>query len=287
MDQLEVLPRKRVESHDDGRVTVTDLAKRRASSQAAAAKRRALGVKAKPDRAGLSPEEIAEAIRGEARSAQIAANSMPATISISAARRARAKDARKRANASMREYRKATRETSVEVSSDDPERCKVPPTPLTKKRHRVGSLARMFERKEITRDMLQAADEIDAVYLALTKGLMAKGMQMEPRSPGGKVEMSDKLADAWSRRYRPWADVLSKRKKNGGPPWLEVVIDVLVDGRSVSEVDDDRGWRHGFAKYIVRRSLLEYAALAGWAPKDAAMRFDASQEYSLDERGFG
>lgn len=270
-------PGKRIEVSDNGTVRTVDVAKRRAIAKAAWIKRGSPrpGVKG-PAKPVLTPEQ--ERIKRDAE--QIAANSSPEAIAAAADRRIAVRAWKKRNNASLRAYRKGIMDTLVETAK------RVPPTPLTRLRHRKCSFARMCDRKEITGEMMQAAQEIDLVYMAISGALFGKSMPIEPRSPGNRGTMSDKVADAHINRFKPWADELSRRKKHGGPPCLEIVIDVVVDSRSLSDIDAERGWRNGFANYIVRRSLLEYAVKAKWAPPEALDRFDRLMGLSVREKGY-
>lgn len=144
-------------------------------------------------------------------------------------------------------------------------------TSLTLARHVKPTFARMCEAKppkrpEISGVMLQAAQEIDRVYMALTGFLVAGSCSIEPRSRATAPSMPESIATAHAKRYRPWANRLSDKRKRGGYPALEVVIDLVVDMRSASTIDAERGWRHGTAKTVLRRALMEYAVMAGWAP---------------------
>ncbi|HYM31984.1 MAG TPA: hypothetical protein VEU47_11820 [Candidatus Cybelea sp.] len=120
----------------------------------------------------------------------------------------------------------------------------------------------LFERGHLGVEEVRAAREIERVFVALTAGLFAKASLQESR--GRRVDMGEIAAMAHARRYRPWADALSARHKAGGPPLLEVVIDCVVDGRSLAAVERDRRWRHGRAAGYLREGLELYVAMAGW-----------------------
>lgn len=261
-------PVKRIEVRDDGTVVVVDLAKRREKSKQAWINRGSPmpGVKQPP-----KPQPSESEIAAEASMA----------AELAAARQISVRDAKRRQSAFLRDFRKRTRETVVEQGN------RVAPTPLTRLRHRKTSFARMCDKREVTGEMLEAAQEIDMVYMAITGALFGRSMPLEPRSPGAKATMSDRIAEAHTRRFKPWADALSKRRNHGAPPSLELVIDVVVDGRSLSDIDAERGWRNGFGKYLVRRALLEYAVVARWAPMNALDNFDAQAGYSPRQKGYG
>lgn len=175
-------------------------------------------------------------------------------ISVSGQRKLRAKAARKRDGAIKRAYR-------MRIGKGDQTA-----TVQTSARHSKTSFTRMIERREVTGAMLQAAQEIDRVYMGLTGMLVMGGSAMEPRSRGQATAMPEAVATAHAKRYKPWADMMSAWRKQGGPAALEIVIDVVVDGRSLSCIDRERHWRNGTAKAVVRMALLKYAVLAHWAP---------------------
>lgn len=184
----------------------------------------------------------------------LTAEEQAARISVSAARKARAKAARKREGAIRRAYR-------LRIGKGDQTA-----TVQTTARHSKTSFARMVDRKEITGPMMQAAQEIDRVYMGLTGMLVMGGSAMEPRSKGQAAAMPEAVATAHAKRYLPWARLMADWRKRGGPPALEIIIDVVVDGRPLTCIDRERQWRNGTAKHVVRLALLKYAVLAQWAP---------------------
>ena len=122
--------------------------------------------------------------------------------------------------------------------------------------------------------MYEAAQEIERVYMVICGAVMCRGMPLAPTSKGEPVPMAEKIAWAHAKRFKPWADRLSARKNGGGPPALEIVIDVVADGRVVTDIDTEHRWRRGYAKHLTRRSLLEYAEMAVWAKKGEVLELD-------------
>lgn len=205
-----------------------------------------------------------KAIR-KARSARLAA--MPEVDAYSPIiDRAEARNARMKAE--------RIRTKVVTIALKDPMVDGTGPTALTKGKHRKTSFEVMHDRGEITGPMYEAAQEIERVYMAICGAVMCRGMPLAPTSKGEPVPMAEKIAWAHAKRFKPWADRLSARKNGGGPPALEIVIDVVVDGRVVTDIDTEHRWRRGYAKHLTRRSLLEYAEMAGWAKKGEVLEFD-------------
>lgn len=152
------------------------------------------------------------------------------------------------------------------------------PTRETKARHVKPSFARWIDKGEVTGVMLQAATEIEDVYLAKTAGLRIRAPALERVSGGAAPPLAERLAIANRDRYLPWANALSRRFKQGGPPSLETTVDIVIDQAIAADIDAARRWRKGTAKAVARRALLEYAVMAGWAPQGDLAAFDRRHE---------
>ncbi len=138
-----------------------------------------------------------------------------------------------------------------------------PATRRNMRRARRCSLKALHEAGSLALEHLSAAAEIERVFVALTAGLFARPRQEAIRG-GRPRDMTEAAAIAYGDRFRPWAATLSERHKAGGPPILEVVIDCVVDGLSLREIDSARRWRHGRAAAYVVEGLELYATMAGW-----------------------
>lgn len=171
----------------------------------------------------------------------------------------------------QRDKEDRSRARALRVALRDPQVDGTGPTALTKGRHRKTSFEVMCEKQEITGAMFEAAQEIDRVYHAICGALICRGASSEPGGRAAATPIAERFAWAHAKRYKPWALVLSARRNSGGPPALEVVIDVVVDGRGLRQIETDRRWKHGYAKYLVRRALLEYAEMAGWVRGEVAL----------------
>ncbi len=138
------------------------------------------------------------------------------------------------------------------------------------RRSRRCPLRALHEAGSLGLEELAAAAEIERVFLALTAGLFARPRQEAIRG-GRPRDITEAAAIAHADRFRPWATALSERHKAGGPPILEVVVDCVVDGLSLREIDSQRRWRHGRAASYIVEGLELYATMAGWsALSDAA-----------------
>ncbi len=153
------------------------------------------------------------------------------------------------------------------------------PTPHALRQHRKTSMERMIEKKQLHPEMIQAAQEIERIYLALTGAVLIRSQGYERQDRSAGAPLAERTAVAYHLRYKPWADELSRRKKGCAWPMLEVVVDVVVDGRSFDTIDQEHGWSHGVAKFIVRWALLDYAERAGWAK--AGSRRELESDHGL------
>jgi hypothetical protein len=138
-----------------------------------------------------------------------------------------------------------------------------PATQRNRRRARRCSLRALHEAGSLDLEHLAAAAEIERVFLALTAGLFARPRRDAIRGSRPR-DMTEAAAIAYGDRFRPWAATLSERHKAGGPPILEVVLDCVVDGLSLREIDQNRRWRHGRAGAYVVEGLELYAVMAGW-----------------------
>lgn len=160
----------------------------------------------------------------------------------------------------IRKNGRSLREKSI--TSDDPAQWG-PAARRNTRRTRRCSLKALHEAGSLGLDHLAAAAEIERVFLALTAGLFARPRREAIRG-GRPRDMTEAAAIAYGDRFRPWAATLSERHKAGGPPILEVVLDCVVDGLSLREIDTGRRWRHGRAAAYVVEGLELYATMAGW-----------------------
>lgn len=132
-----------------------------------------------------------------------------------------------------------------------------------RKRVRRCALRSLHERGLIGLEQLAAAAEIERVFLALSAGLFATARRSEVRA-GRPRDLSEAAAIAHADRFRPWARALSEAHKAGGPPLMEVVLAVVIDGLSLREIETARRWRHGRAEAHLAEGLERYAVMAGW-----------------------
>lgn len=120
----------------------------------------------------------------------------------------------------------------------------------------------MFERGHLTPEERNAAIEIGRIFRMIAAGLFAKAASMD--AARGTAPDLDKLVDAYTARYRPWADVLTRQRNAHDDPTHQIVIDAVVDGISCRDMDRMYRWRKGNAANCLRNGLRLYAVMAGW-----------------------
>lgn len=160
------------------------------------------------------------------------------------------------------------------------------PTPHTARQHRKTSFERMIESRAITPEMFEAAQEIERVYLAITGAVLVRSQSYERQDRSVGAQLAERTAVAYQLRYKPWADELSRRQKGCAWPMLEVVIDIVVDGRPLDTLDHERGWRKGISKFIVQWALLQYAEIAGWARRGSLRELESSHGIKRAPKAF-
>lgn len=159
-------------------------------------------------------------------------------------------------------------------------------TEETRARLKPDQLLRLLRRGKLDQVHLDAAEEIREVFEALTRQIGAKAQNLA-RLPAGRrnrrpvvqpVEcLPPGLWACYVRNYRPWAEIAGatrwRKPGRGGVDDLRVrhlalVIEIVVDGRSLGEVAAGLRLRRRDGLKIVadilRESLELYAHMAGW-----------------------
>jgi hypothetical protein len=170
--------------------------------------------------------------------------------------------------AERRERRRALR--------DEAERTRVPerlkPTRATAARLQPDPIETLHQRGSLSDRQRDAALEIRVAFAEVVGAAMLRSPRYDGTrgsgffGTGGGVELSTVAAIGRRKRYRRWAEVLGARL----PDALAITIDVVVDGRSLRQVDGERRWRNGRASDLLIEALQSYAQLAGWERAPAA-----------------
>jgi hypothetical protein len=153
----------------------------------------------------------------------------------------------------------------------------VRPTAQTEARLRPDPIVRLVANETLTREQGRAAVEIREIYERVAAGLLARAGDLVSRAKGGRLEMPERIAVLHAQRYLPWAHYLGGREVEAAslraarppragrcPPALTVVIDVVIESRSLTQCDRERLWRNGTAVKLLAYALALYAEFAGW-----------------------
>lgn len=133
----------------------------------------------------------------------------------------------------------------------------------------VDEMAAVWRRTRhpAAQEMENAAREIRRVYQANTRAVMAKiGNLTGIRGSAANAQSPDRLAIAYSDRYKPWADEM------GRIGVLAVVIDWLHEEKPFQDIDRERRQRKGTAAKTIERALWQYCLMAGWVGRREDLR---------------
>ncbi len=148
-------------------------------------------------------------------------------------------------------------------------------TPHTQRHRQKTSFDRLCDARVVTGDMMQAAQEIERVYLAVCGAMLVRALDMNGGGRSAPRPMSDNVAIAHAKRYLPWARELARVRSLGGWPAVEIVFDIVIDGRPIRDVEKDKHLRNGAGKVALCWALLKYAAMAGWIEEGQLSGFEA------------
>lgn len=157
----------------------------------------------------------------------------------------------------------------------------VKPTAETQGKLGADPLARLLAKGSLTEEQVRAGLEIRDIYRMVSAGLFARAAPVE-RTGRSRSPVSERLAHLHRDRYLPWAAYLGgsanapavqagtielpgRAARHGTlPVAVEITIDIVIDGKSLAEVECERRWRHAMAGEILRYALAVYSQLAGW-----------------------
>jgi hypothetical protein len=135
-------------------------------------------------------------------------------------------------------------------------------TPFTVLKLTPSPVARLLDKGMIGPEALEAAQEIERVFTALTGALLIHPQSWEKRDRAYGSRDPTWLIDA-TARYRRFADHWSAMAKRGHP-LLAIAIAAVQDQRPCWLIDRELRLRHGKAEATLIAGLQDYAARAGW-----------------------
>lgn len=158
---------------------------------------------------------------------------------------------------------------------------------------RRSVVQRLFQQGHLLRPHLSAADDIEDLLLALSRGMFAAARRTERVQESPAVsDLFDRLEPRQQRLMRevywPWLDWLAGeplivRLPDGGSvrygDVLPLVIDIVVDNCSLRRAEQDHGLRNGAAPTVLRAALHRFCLLAGYLHLP-----DGCEDFQLSEK---
>jgi hypothetical protein len=127
---------------------------------------------------------------------------------------------------------------------------------------------------------LEAAQEIEAAFMAISGGLTIKPMNFEKIDKGHSGDWPAALA-LKVKRYRNWADHWSMMAKRCDPT-MQIVIAAVIDQRTLRDIAADLGFAQKKIRSAVVRGLRDYAARSGWVSGGCVAKWKASAALTFD-----
>lgn len=150
----------------------------------------------------------------------------------------------------------------------------VGPTPETAAKLKRDLVEHLHSKGRLSAEHAQAAEEVRRIWQAFSRilgpsatnpAMLATGRR--PGNPGMAIDwLSDVEEIIWRDRYRPWASEMAAQPCGGTVrvTRFQVVLEIVVDNRSLRQTEGFYRMRHGAAFEIVRAALQRYAEIAGW-----------------------
>lgn len=125
-------------------------------------------------------------------------------------------------------------------------------------------------RRRLDRSQVRAAQDIEAHFLAIGRGLWARASAYDVVSthgstlndPAGRMTVDD--LERMQDRYRPWVTAEGQIRVGNTTP-VELVIDAVIDNLGCGQIGARHRLRHGRAYRVLFGSLARYCRIAGWA----------------------
>lgn len=150
----------------------------------------------------------------------------------------------------------------------------VGPTPETAAKLKRDLVAHLREKGRLSAEHALAAEEIRRIWQAFSRILGPSATNPATlatgRQAGGARMAIDWLTETeetiWRRRYRPWATEMVAQPCGSTirVTHFQIVLEIVIDNRSLRQTEGAYRLRHGTAFEIVHAALHRYAEMAGW-----------------------
>ena len=134
---------------------------------------------------------------------------------------------------------------------------------------RADTCELLYRNSSLDDGQFRAVQKIRWVYQSLQRGLAPGASQIDGTKVDGRTTYADPIArmgyraaEEYDIYYKPWATLCSdKTHKGGHGPFTHfgVVLDVVIENKSLTMVDLYRSTRKGTAKRILSEALSLYA----------------------------
>lgn len=152
-------------------------------------------------------------------------------------------------------------------------------SPYTVIKLRQAPIAKLIDEHKIGPEEMQAAQDIETAFFALSSRLMCKGMTLE------RIDRSGNSDAPWPARtakavglYNAWATHWTKRANLYGDPMLQVVIAAVVDRRPLRGIAADLGYGLKRIEAAVIGGLRDFAVRSGLVTGHLAKRWSDAAE---------
>lgn len=152
------------------------------------------------------------------------------------------------------------------------------PTPQTAAKLRRDIVLHLYEKGRLRTEHLEAAEEIRRIWQAFFRSLGATASNPESLATGRQARQTRQPIEwltggeetIWRSRYRPWAREMASLPCGGTVrvTGLQLVLDIVVDNRSLRQIEGFYRMRHGAAAEHLSTALHLYARIAGWTADD-------------------
>lgn len=155
------------------------------------------------------------------------------------------------------------------------------PTPETLRHLKTNTLGELLRQGSICREHYEAAEEIGDVFEAISAGQFPRAldpervMSMDKNKRGPSTSALERLPAEMQRKYyrnyRPWVAEVETVSIAGSSlvvySLLQLVIDVVIDGATLRDLETLFHRRHGALGEQFIQALHQYCQIAGTLPK--------------------
>ncbi|MET4238573.1 hypothetical protein ABIB07_001791 [Bradyrhizobium sp. RT10b] len=142
---------------------------------------------------------------------------------------------------------------------------------LVELRRANGPMEALIIGQKIAGEEMMAIMDMERAMMAISGAGFIKPVSLELKSAGKKGEWSRMTEDS-VENYRAWADFWSARKTYGDHT-SEIVVRAVIHGHSFRTIAHDVSKDRETCTKIAVRGLRDYAARAGWVPRQLAVKW--------------